>query len=148
MLQAHVTFPRDNISRVHNLKNSDIGMRHEGNKKLMSPATIEAMYIDRNLEVHCAKIFDGLSAFKHIHAIMPPIGSIDRVVIKFSDIPSIATTELYYLLAELAADPLFDNVEIDVTGLRGNVMDKVAFINKKTFASSDNFNDIGISQAK
>lgn len=95
----------------------------------MNQKALEILYKEKSLEIMFTQRFDGLSIFKDIHDMMPPIGSIDRVVMNFSGSPDIETSELYYLVAELAADPLFNDVEIVIAGLRGRCMDKVCLPN-------------------
>ena len=89
----------------------------------MNQATADVLYKDKDVEINFTQAFDGLPAFQQIHDIMPPVGCVDRIVMNFSHISCIETPELYYLLAELAADPLFDGIGIDIVGLRGGSMD-------------------------
>jgi len=91
----------------------------------MNQTVLDILYKEKSIEITFTQRFDGLSAFKNIHDMMPPIGSIDRIVMNFSGCPDVETSELYYLVAELAADPLLDDVEIVIVGLRGRCMDKV-----------------------
>ena len=67
--------------------------------------------------------FDGLQAFEHIHDSLPAVDGFDRIILDFSSVTRVKPIELHYLMADLADDPCFNNIEIRVEGLRYSYMD-------------------------
>ena len=61
--------------------------------------------------------FDGLQTFQEINYLMPPVGSVDKLVLDFSQVSKIKPIEVYALLAEMAAVPRFSEIEITIEGL-------------------------------
>jgi len=61
--------------------------------------------------------FDGLRTFQEISYMMPPVGSVDRLVLDFSHVSNIKPIEVYALLAEMAAVPRFKEIEITIEAL-------------------------------
>jgi hypothetical protein len=62
--------------------------------------------------------FDGVQTFQEIKYLMPPVGTVDRLVLDFSHLSNIRPIEVYALLAEMAADQRFREIEITIEGLR------------------------------
>jgi hypothetical protein len=78
---------------------------------------------DEDVKINFTGEFDGLRTFEHIHDLIPPAGGVGRVILDFSDSSRARPIELYYLLAELAMDPRFGDIEISIEGLHCNRMD-------------------------
>ena len=84
----------------------------------MDQVALEVLYEERDVKVIFSHEFEGLAAFKHIRYMMPPVGSIERILFDFSRNGSVKPLELYRLLKEIAAVPHFENVKINIEGLK------------------------------
>ena len=78
---------------------------------------------EREVKLNFKGEFDGLQAFEHIHDSLAPADCFDSVTLDFSGVSRVKPIELHYLLADLADDPCFNNVEIRIQGLRFSYMD-------------------------
>jgi hypothetical protein len=67
--------------------------------------------------------FSGLEAFEHIHNALPSDNCLNRVALDFSGAARVKPIEILYLLENLKDDPCFNNIEIQVEGLRYGYMD-------------------------
>jgi hypothetical protein len=67
--------------------------------------------------------FSGLEAFEHIHNALPSDDCLHRVALDFSGASRVKPIEILYLLENLKDDPCFNNMEIQVKGLRYSCMD-------------------------
>lgn len=77
----------------------------------------------RELKVNFKGEFDGVRAFERIHDSLPALDCFDRLILDFSRVAQVKPIEIHYLLADLADDPCFNNIEIRVEGLRFSYMD-------------------------
>ena len=84
----------------------------------MVASTLGIQEGDQGSRYHVEGEFDGLQTFKEIRLAMPPIGSVDRLILDFSQVPHVSPIELYALFVELAAVPRFSQIEICIEGLR------------------------------
>lgn len=77
---------------------------------------------ERDVVVSLKGDFDGFQAFEEVYDLMPPVRSVDRIVLNFSSVTRAKTEELYYMFAELAAEPRFIDLEIVIQGLHWDML--------------------------
>ena len=90
----------------------------------MCQPSIGVLCRDQNVAVNLKGELDGLKTFEDMYDLMPAVGCVDRLILNFSDIARVKSIELYYLLAELATEPRFSDIEISIEGLKCDRMDK------------------------
>ena len=83
----------------------------------MQQSACTARYNDHDAEFSFAGEFDGVKTFKQMYDLMPPIGSVNRIALVFSNVSRIKLSELQHLFAEMAAVPHFNSIEISIEGL-------------------------------
>jgi len=90
----------------------------------MRNSTCKVTHRGRDLLVTLQGDLDGRKAFGSIYDLMPPIDSIDRIEFNFSSVLHAKTEEISFLLAELAANFRFSDLQIAIQGLNWSAMDK------------------------
>jgi hypothetical protein len=80
------------------------------------------LYQDQDLKLNIRGEFDGMQTFEQVAEIASSPASLGRVVLDFSDASRVRAIELFYLLTELAREPLFEETTFSIEGLRGKDM--------------------------
>ena len=62
--------------------------------------------------------FDGLQTFEQVNDLVFHDGSVDRLALDFSHASRVKPLEIYYLLAELSANPNLSDIQVSIEGLQ------------------------------
>jgi len=90
---------------------------HQGGSIMYQPI-FNASDRDHDVEGSRDSALDGLETFNRICEFMSPAGRDESVIFDFSGLSQISLVELQYLLAKLAAEPRFKDIEISIDGLK------------------------------
>jgi hypothetical protein len=84
----------------------------------MSELVISEIEDGQDSRFDISEDFDGLKTFQEIRDLMPPVGSVDKIVLDFSRVSNVKPIEVYALLAEMAAVSRFKELKISIEGLQ------------------------------
>ena len=84
----------------------------------MSKSAVVKTYNEHGSKFNLSGDFDGLQTFQEIQDLMPPVGSVDKLVLDFTHVSNVKPIEVYALLAEMAAVSRFSELKIDIEGLQ------------------------------
>jgi len=89
----------------------------------MQESACSLLWRDRDVVVNLKGDLDGFQTFEQVFDLMPPVKTVNRIVFDCSTLARAKTEEVYYMLAELAANPRFIDMEIVIQGLQWNMLD-------------------------